>query len=150
MGESEDEKNKIAERRAAPRFKVNLKASVLIMIVWEGSVENERFLPLVGQTRDVSQSGIAVLISKGDLAEIEKLAGDWIMKLLLPLPSGSIELEAEPRRFQPFDERDAGKVLVGAHITNMSGRDRIVFIEFIRECETRNLQDSVVPEVCVE
>lgn len=60
---------------------------------------------------------------------------DWVIQLLLPLPSGAIELEVTPVRYQRLDETEMDEILVGTHITNMSGRDRVLFMEFIHECE---------------
>lgn len=57
------------------------------------------------------------------------------MRLLLPLPKKAIELDAAPVRYQQLDENRDDKFLIGAQITNMNSRDRILFMEFIRECE---------------
>lgn len=53
---------------------------------------------------------------------------------MLPLPSQAIELVATPARFQKLDA-NSDKWLLGAHITDMSGRDRVAFMDFIHKHE---------------
>jgi hypothetical protein len=123
------------EQRAAPRYAINLKSSVLITAIRNSADDKKSYLVLQGHLRDVSMTGLALIISYDDMRELEMFGDDLIMHLLLPLPVEAIELEAAPVRYQRLDESEKGKVLVGAQITNMKGRDRILFMDFIREGE---------------
>lgn len=127
------------EKRVAPRYTVNLRSSVIITAVSYSSADNETYLVLQGRLLDVSRTGLALVISRTDLLELKQLGTDVVFRLLLPLPGQAIELEATPVRYQQLDDSEAGQVLVGANITNMNGRDRIVFIDFIHQFE--DLQD---------
>jgi hypothetical protein len=121
------------ERRVAPRFGVRLEASVLIMATRLDDAGDEQFFSLQGQTRDVSESGLAVIISDEDMKEFEQFMADGTMRLLLPLPSGALELEAAPVRHQRLGEDMGGGYLIGARITDMSAHDRVGLMEFIHD-----------------
>ena len=133
------------ERRVAARHKVNLKASVIITAVGraakagkqeeEDDDDAESYLILQGQLLDVSRTGLALIISNADARELGKLADDLVFRLLLPLPAQAIELEAVPVRRQRLETSKTGRILVGASITNMSGRDRVLFMDFIDRFE---------------
>jgi hypothetical protein len=124
------------EKRVAPRYAVNLDASVLIT-AFRGDAENkESYLFLHGQLLDVSRSGLALYISEDDMQELNALGTGLMMRLLLPLPAKAVELEVELVRYRQIDEGEQGKVLVGTRITNMNTRDRILFMNFINDYET--------------
>jgi hypothetical protein len=123
------------ERRAAPRYKIELHSSVLITAFGSSADDKESCLVLQGQMLDVSISGLGLIVSNADIKELIKLGKDSVMRLLLPLPKKAIELEAVPVRYQQLDKKDADKVLIGALIRDMNGSDRILFMQFIREGE---------------
>ncbi len=123
------------ERRAAPRYKIELKSSVLITIISNSATDKESYLVLQAQLLDVSTSGLALIISSADMIELRELGNDSMIRLLLPLPKKAIELEAIPVRYQQLDKNKDDKILLGAQITNMNSFDRILFMEFIREGE---------------
>ena len=123
------------ERRGAPRYKINLNSSVLITAIRNSGDDKESYLVLQGQLRDVSMTGLALIISYDDMCELEMFGDDLVMRLLLPLPVKAIELETKPVRYQRLDESETGKVLVGTHIINMDGCERILFMDFIHQGE---------------
>jgi hypothetical protein len=122
------------ERRYAPRYAVDFNAPVLVSAVKEDGSGGEQLFPLRAVLHDVSDSGLALTVSRSDMAGLGRFGLDFRMRLLLPLPDGPLELEAEPVRFQRLREGDsAGDFRVGAHITDMSGRDRARYMAFIAE-----------------
>ncbi len=123
------------ERRAAPRYKIELKSSVLITIISNSATDKESYFVLQAQLLDVSISGLGLIISVANMRELKKLGNDSMMRLLLPLPKKAIELEAIPVRYQQLDKNKDDKILLGAQITDMNSSDRILFMEFIREGE---------------
>ena len=123
------------ERKAAPRHRTNLKSSVLITAIRNSAEGKESYLVLQAQLLDVSLTGLALIVSDDDMRELEMFGNDYLMRLLLPLPVEAIELEAIPARYQQLDETEKSKFLIGTHITNMKGRDRILFMDFIHESE---------------
>ena len=120
-------------KQIAPRHQVNLRSSVLITAL--AADESEDYYVLQGQLLDVSVSGLALIISNDDMLKLNELGDELKLRLLLPLPAQAIELEAVPVRYQKLNEGKAGKILLGAQITDMSGRDRILFMDFIHQYE---------------
>lgn len=125
----------VKERRAAPRHIAELKAPVLITAIGLSGRDTEECLFMHGRTHDVSVSGLALIISNEDRQELSRLGNEWVMHLLLPLPKEAIEIEVTPVRFQPFASGKTGEILVGAHITRINDRERVLFLDFIHECE---------------
>ena len=122
-------------RRGALRHKVNLGSPVLITAVANSGESGEQYHILEGRLLNVSVSGLALVISGDDFQGLRKLGENTVMRLLVPLPKESIELEAAPHRYHALEGSENGLILVGTQITNINGRDRIVFTEFIFECE---------------
>lgn len=140
MNESDWEEPINKERRIAPRHRVNLQAPVLISAISNYAKDNEPYFVLRGRLCDVSLSGIAIIVSRKDRLELEQLGDAITLRLLLPLPVQAIELDAMPVRYQRLNEGEESDVLIGAQITNMNGRDRILFMDFIYEFETGSSQ----------
>jgi hypothetical protein len=55
------------------------------------------------------------------------------MRLVLTLPVGPVELTVTPTRFERLSGAEDSDFLVGARITDMSGRDRVRFMGHVRE-----------------
>ena len=124
-----DEMPGAEEKRQSPRYRIDLRSSVLVTAV--KIADEAEYVVLQGQLLDVSLSGLALVVSEEDIAELNKLGADIRLQLLLPLPGEAIAVEAMPMRYQKLAATEKSQVLIGAQITNMSGRDRIVFINFI-------------------
>ena len=136
MNNSDEKSVSGNERRAATRHEISLSSSVLITASSGSADAKEPYLFLQGQLLDVSRSGLALIISTDDMRELQMLGSDPLLRLLLPLPTKAIELEASPVRFEHQEDENAEvSVLMGAHITNMSSRDRILFMKFINDYE---------------
>jgi hypothetical protein len=124
------------ERRAAPRRNLKLEFRVLL-VATKTSVEGEEHtLPLIGYTRDISESGLALLVSAKSMSVLYSLGQKYTLQLMLNLPSGAIELEATPVRFKHINEGQAGSfILIGAQITKMSDEDRERFVQYLNSFE---------------
>lgn len=122
----------VAERRAAPRYKVRLETRVLMIAERETGGGDADVLPLSGYTRDISESGLAVIITSRDMDALSALGEDYTLRLVVTLPAGPVQLTVAPARYQRLGETETADFLVGAQITDMSGRDRVLFMEFIR------------------
>ena len=123
------------ERRIAPRHEVKLETRVLILA--EGEAGGGEVLPLSGHTRDVSESGLGLVITAEDRRALASLGDTYTLRLVLTLPSGPVELTVTPVRFKRLGVTEEADFLVGARITDMSGRDRVRFMAFIRELAGR-------------
>jgi hypothetical protein len=121
------------ERRASPRRNVNLEFRVLLVARKTSAEGEEQTLPLIGYTRDISESGLALMVSAKSMSVLYNLGGTYTLQLVLQLPTGPIELEVTPARYQHINEGSAGShILIGARITKMSDEDRARFSEYIR------------------
>lgn len=125
----------IRNQQIAPRHKVNLEGSVLMTAVAQNEDGEEQYLALQGNLLDVSRSGLALIISDEDHCELEALGNKTVLQLLLPLPVQAIELEVVPVRSEQLPQ-SKNKVLIGAQIVKMSGRDQILFTDFIDQYES--------------
>jgi response regulator RpfG family c-di-GMP phosphodiesterase len=119
------------ERRIAPRHKARLESSVLMIAAKETAGQKEQMLTLTGYTYDISESGVGLIVAAEDMEALDSFGSTYTLRLVLTLPKGPIELVITPVRHQQLD--DGKEYLVGAQITDMSGRDRVRFMEFISE-----------------
>jgi PilZ domain len=85
-----------------------------------------------GQTRDISSSGLALIVPVIRIND-HYLAGEGRSLLLrLELPLGPLEIQATPMRYERLDETGAEKgYLIGVSITAMSDDDRLRYDEYI-------------------
>jgi CheY-like chemotaxis protein len=122
------------ERRGAPRLEAHLEARVLMIAEREGESAGEEVLALSGYARDVSESGLALVVSEQEADEVFSLGEGSLLRMTLPLPGGPVGLTAKPVRREQVSE---GVCVIGAQITDMSGRDRVIFMNYLRELAAR-------------
>lgn len=120
------------ERRIAPRHAVRLDARVLLIAEREAAGGAEELLTLTGYTHDISESGLALIVTGEDVRALSGLGDAYTLRLVLTLPAGPVELTVAPVRFQRLGESEESDSLMGTHITDMSGRDRVRFMSYIR------------------
>lgn len=125
------------ERRIALRYKVRLETRVLMIAERQDEGGLEEVLPLSGYTRDVSESGLALIVTGKDMAALSALGEGYTLRLVLTLPAGPIQLTVTPVRYQRLEEAEGAAFLVGAQVSDMCGRDRVLFMEFIRDLSRR-------------
>ncbi|HWT03314.1 MAG TPA: PilZ domain-containing protein [Pyrinomonadaceae bacterium] len=120
------------ERRVAPRKKIKLEFRVLLVATKTSAAGEEQMLPLIGYTRDISESGLALLVSAKSMSLLYNLGHNYTLQLVLNLPSGPVELEVRPARYQHINEGTSGsRILIGAQITKISDEDRVRFAEYL-------------------
>lgn len=120
------------ERRAAPRRNVKLEFRVLLVATRTSAAGEEQTLPLIGYTRDISESGLALLVSARSMSVLYGLGHNYTLQLVLTLPTGPVELEVTPARYQHINEGKAGSfILIGAQITRISDEDRARFVQYL-------------------
>jgi hypothetical protein len=120
------------ERRAAPRRNIKLEFRVLLVATKMSADGEEQTLPLIGYTRDVSESGLALLVSAKSMGVLYSLGHDYTLQLVLTIPTGPLELEVRPVRYKHINEGKAGSfILIGAQITKISDKDRTRFVEYL-------------------
>lgn len=117
------------ERRRARRFELQVEARISGVLVFEHqeSEDDDDMLMVVGYTHDISESGLGLVIPQGSLDE-ESIIGQSF-HIVLNLKAGAVSVEATAVRFELLEEEKG--CLIGAHITNMSGRDRVQFLQYL-------------------
>ena len=124
------------ERRAAPRRQIKLEFRVLLVATKMSADGEEQTLPLIGYTRDVSQSGLALLVSAKSMSLLYSLGQNYKLQLVLTLPTGPIELEVTPVRYKHINEGKAGSfILIGAQISKISDEGRTRFVQYLESFE---------------
>ncbi|HEX8852632.1 MAG TPA: PilZ domain-containing protein [Pyrinomonadaceae bacterium] len=118
------------ERRQSPRFGVSLRCAVSL------PAEDEDLLfpqaRLEGRTRDVSESGLGVVLDSIYLGFACVVDEGRALRLVLSLPSGTVEMQATPAHYIRLDERgEQTSYLVGLRITSAAEADRARYAEYL-------------------
>jgi hypothetical protein len=120
------------ERRDSPRLRSKIEFRVLLVAKRTSAEGEEQALPLIGCTHDISESGLALLVSAKSMSVLYNLGGAYTLELILTLPTGPVELEVTPARYQHINEGSAGShILIGARISKMSDEDRLRFNDYL-------------------
>jgi|SRR5947209_223331 len=87
-------------------------------------------LTLVGRTRDISETGIGVIVSASKIKHY-LASKDCKIDLAIELPGETIRVEGVPARYQPLEEGGVVKgYFIGIHLTNMDAHARVMITEF--------------------
>ena len=124
------------DRRQSPRLDANLEArldfSVLLREADQGQGGVQHLRAVAGHTVNLSEFGLALVLHAQNIDEQYLLGAEGSMAIELDLPNGlSIEFEATPVRYEKQDEG----YLIGARISKMSDRDRVLFKEYLGELD---------------
>jgi hypothetical protein len=88
---------------------------------------------LAGHTRDMRATGLSLVLPDvhNDIQEI--VGEDRTLRIVLELPTGPIEIEAAPVRYEQLNEQGTDRgYLVGARITEISDHDCVRFVKYLR------------------
>lgn len=120
------------ERRLSPRFGV--RVTCLISLPPE---EQSILFPharVEGHTRDVSESGLGVVVSSIYVGYDCIVDEGRALRLALELPDGAVELEATPAHYLRLDEGgQQSSYLIGMRFTEMNGEDHVRFTAYLRQ-----------------
>jgi hypothetical protein len=117
-------------RRIAPRHKVRLPASVSLV---EKETDESLWPSILAYTRDVSVSGLALVMPTIRMGCHELSEGDHVIKIVLAISHEvSVQLIASLMHCGVLSEDEAGAgYLIGAKIEEISAEDRALYDEFI-------------------
>jgi hypothetical protein len=119
-----------------------MQLSFTVSIHREGELNGsrKRTQTLKGQTRDLSEDGIALLVSQVHLDGHHLAAGGRQLEIVLELDRGqTISMRVAPRRYERLDESETGcTYLIGARIMQLAEADRLRYLSFLAE----NLKSS--------
>jgi PilZ domain len=121
-------------RRRARRYRIRLSVQISLLGVKSSaeSAQSRRPLKVEGHTRDLSATGLALMVPTIRAGE-HYLTGEG-RRLLVTLdhPQGPLHLEVSPVRYEQLDEGDAETgYLIGARIIEMSDADRARFNAYL-------------------
>ena len=131
----------LSNRRRAPRHEVQLEAQIQPRLLVGISLpdaqmrtgESQQLMKLIGSTRNVSESGLAIVVSSLRVGSRLVTEENCALSVVLDIyPKGLIEMEAMAVRSERLDEndKDAG-YLLGVCITNMSDANRTRYLEYL-------------------
>jgi hypothetical protein len=126
----------VGNRRRAPRYITHLEAGLALSIEMPhaktGSQGTGKPLKLAGYTRDISASGLALILPSIRIGGQYITGENRTLKIVLKLPAGPVEIQATPVRYSPLEEGGADTgYLIGAQITHMSEDHRARFDAYL-------------------
>lgn len=135
------------ERRRFARKSVVCAARLPVGV----SVPNERLdpdaegypQPIMGHTRDLSATGLSLVLPTSRLGDIDISQPGAPMRLVLSLPTGVVVLRAATVRSEPLTE--GGELLVGASIVRMYDADRRRYEDFLSRPADADAEGALLP-----
>jgi hypothetical protein len=117
----------IVDRRGAPRVNVRLPFSISIQGT-NGNGGRERLLE--GYTRDISASGLGLIVHTVRIDSYYIFVDGRPRKLVLRLPHGPVTMLVLPVRSERLGDSGAGYI-IGARITAIGEEDRQRYLEYL-------------------
>jgi hypothetical protein len=117
----------IVDRRGAPRVNVRLPFSISIQGT-NGNGGRERLLE--GYTRDISASGLGLIVHTVRIDSYYIFVDGQPRKLVLRLPNGPVTMLVLPVRSERLGDSGAGYI-IGARITAIGEEDRQRYLEYL-------------------
>jgi hypothetical protein len=126
----------VGNRRSAPRYLTHLEAGLALSIslphAKPGSEKAGQSLKVAGYTRDVSATGMALIVPTIRIGGQYITGENRTLEIVLKLPTDQITVKATPVRYSPLedDATDTG-YLIGVQIIWMSNEDRARFNAYL-------------------
>lgn len=124
--------NVVNERRSAPRHETQLEArllfSVSLLDAKPGPSGAQSPLTLVGYTRNISETGLALIIPSIRIGDKYLNVVNSQLRILLDLPIGPIQIHATPVRCERLDEKG---YLLGVRITKMNDSEWVRLVKYL-------------------
>jgi c-di-GMP-binding flagellar brake protein YcgR len=122
----------LGNRRRAKRARARLTFTLSLSDPRTSSNGSRRLPSLKGHTLDLSATGIALILPAIRIGEHYLVGDDRKLHLKLELPSGPVELNVVPVRYESLEEEENG-YLVGTRIIEMNEVDRPGFTQYVSE-----------------
>jgi hypothetical protein len=124
------------ERRSAQRFTTHLERRLVVNVsVLDASTKPDksaRPLVLGGYTRDVSETGLGIVVPDIRLGNFYITNPGRTLRIMLGLPGSPVEIHAVPARYIVLEEGGESKgYLIGMQIKEMNERDRHRYQAFL-------------------
>jgi hypothetical protein len=128
----------IADRRHARRCHARLTVTVGLSAFQLNSNGHRRPSILEGHTLDVSQTGMSLVVPAIRIGEHYLAGADRRLWLKLELPSGPIEMEVTPVRYESMDESEIERgYVIGARVVEISEEARESFMGYVDKLMNR-------------
>lgn len=122
-----------ANRRRNKRARARLTFSLSLVDPRTSSNGFRRLPTIDGHTLDLSPSGMGLVVQAIRIGEHYLVGDERRLHLKLDLPSGPVELNVAPVRYESLEEDpQEGGYLIGVRITDMSEADRTRFSEYVK------------------
>jgi hypothetical protein len=95
-------------------------------------------LVILGETKDMSRSGIGFIVSAIRIRENYLVGAERILNAEMDLPGGKVQMQIVGSRYEQVGQHvSTARYLVGAKITQMSKEDREAYEYFLRHGDKR-------------
>ena len=125
----------VGDRRQSARRRALRRARLLFSVsIVSGAtgVDKEQMIRLEGFTRDLSETGLALIVPSLRVGDRYLIDEDCTLHVvLLDLPTGQVEIYANPVRYERLAEPETGH-LIGVQITQITDSDRARLVEFLQ------------------
>jgi hypothetical protein len=122
----------IGDRRRAKRQQVRLNFSISIASPAKSLTGSRRIVSMDGHTLDLSANGMALIVPAITLDEHHLVGENRNLKVQLELPSGSVEMQVRPVRYERLEEHQSEMgYVIAVKIVGMSDNDRTSYSEFV-------------------
>ena len=124
------------DRRGVPRYKA-LRAARLLFTVARRDLEISSHsapasLSVSGHTRDLSANGLSLVVPGLHVRDAELFGSQNALQLTLSLPTGIVDIEATPVRYEWLaNESEQKSYLIGARISRIRDDERTRFDEYL-------------------
>ena len=120
-------------RRRAVQLEVKIRFKLAASFTKTGDVER---LALVGRTRDISETGMALLLSAKNIDRYLTRKENGF-DIELRLPDGAVVLQASPVYFKKSSSGNVATYLIGCRFTTAPDSDLNRLITFLRSLPVR-------------
>ncbi len=130
----------VAERRRLPRYKTRRSARLFDATLPDPTGHGPRpLLPMVGYTRDISETGLAIVVTSDSLGgHTDELIGREL-RIVLDLPAGLTHLRGTVVRGQQIEGEAGGRDhLIGIRITRMNDKEWADMVRYILNLQKRS------------
>jgi hypothetical protein len=121
----------VGNRSRARRLSAHLPLSVSLQSHGTNGA-NRQPSTLNGHTRDVSRTGLSLVLPSLRLGNRHLIEGYRSLRISCQLPSGTVKLAVSPVRCEQLGNGTFYEgYLVGAHITEITGSDKERFVQYL-------------------
>lgn len=126
----------VGNRRRAPRYDARIHFSVSLLdegAARDGAPPPPPRTPLVGHTRNLSETGLGLIVPSLRFGASRLDKEDVTLRLMLDLPKGTVEIHVAPVRsfMLGADDKETG-YFIGVQITQLSDDARARLVKYLR------------------